>query len=97
MFGLIFNSAASRSEEFHFIEVMTPERVQTLLECLTDTFEANKIEAYSILSGLPPKYLMLQAGGTCGVRTVRLRLTVKPKHQAAFHQVPREQAVHGHY
>jgi hypothetical protein len=49
-----------QTEEFHVLSVLTPSRVQTLFECLTDTFEQNKMEAFNILSALPSSCLNIQ-------------------------------------
>lgn len=42
------------------VDALGPNRVQTLLECLMDTFESNRIEAYTVLSAIPHTHVHLQ-------------------------------------
>ena len=57
-------------QEFHLVDVWTPSHVQTLLECLLDTFEENKVNAFTVLSALPQSYLYMQVGGSTHYRYI---------------------------
>jgi len=42
---------------FYFVDAVTSEKVLTLVNCLNDTFEQNKKEAFCILTSLPERCL----------------------------------------
>lgn len=43
---------------FHFVDAITNEKVLALVNCLNDTFEQNKTEAFRILTSLPERCLL---------------------------------------
>lgn len=45
---------------FSITEVMTGDNVSILLDCLSDTYEHNKMMAYDILKAVPPQHLPFQ-------------------------------------
>ena len=55
--------------EFSLAAEMSPDRVQTLLECLNDPFEQNKMDAFTLLRSLPPEDLTLQVSFSCCLNT----------------------------
>ena len=56
----LFHWFVGENSVFYFPRTLDKHAIQALLECLSDTYENNKIEAFSILSSLPEEHLELQ-------------------------------------
>ena len=59
----IFPPADPQGLLFSLSDSMTPSRVYSLIESLTDTFEHNKTDAYTVLSALPHQKIQVRERG----------------------------------
>ena len=53
-------SADSVIKSFNITEVMTLDNIYILLDCLSDSYQANKIMAYDLLVATPSEQLPFQ-------------------------------------
>lgn len=52
--------SATKSDSFNINDVMTQDNIYILLDCLSDSYETNKMMAYDILLATPSEKLPFQ-------------------------------------
>lgn len=60
LFFFPVGAAVSKTDSFNISEVITQDSISILLDCLSDSYEMNKMMAFDLLMATPPEQLPFQ-------------------------------------